>query len=158
MAEYVLNIHDSYPTVASFLMILAFEEIGKGICLIEEYEKGNDLSEKEWGKLSKYARAHKKKLEIVHRTLLDQYSLLKPHELSVKLNEMEEFKHNAAQVARQIHDFKLDIIYVNWNENEDKWDTPLEKKTYDENTFDRLVAATRLLSQKLGEYENPNKL
>jgi len=35
-----------FPTVASFLAILALEEIGKGINLIENSENNNDLTKK----------------------------------------------------------------------------------------------------------------
>ena len=146
------DIFEKYSTIASFLTILAFEEVGKGIALIKKYEKGDGLTEKEWKQLSKFGDAHKRKLKILHIALIDPYSVLPPHELSVKLEEIKEYKPIASDIAEQIHKLKLDYLYVNWDEKENQWVSPIERKAYDSDVaIKRLQAAITLLSQKLRE-------
>ena len=152
LAMCVYDIFEKYPTIASFLTILAFEEVGKGIALIKKYEKGDGLTQKEWRQLSKFRDAHKRKLKILHIALIDPYSVLTPHELSVKLEEIKEFKPIASDIAEQIHKLKLDYLYVNWDEKENRWLSPIERKAYDLNAaMERLQTAITLVSQKLRE-------
>jgi AbiV family abortive infection protein len=152
LALCALDVFENHSAIASFLTILAFEEVGKGIALIKKYEKGDGLTEEEWKQLSKYRDAHKRKLRIVHTALIDPYSVLSPHELSVKLEEIKEFEPIANDISEQIHKLKLDYLYVDWDEKENRWLSPNERKTYDlVMVTERLQAAITLLSKKLKE-------
>lgn len=151
LSECIRVISEEYRSIASFLSILAMEETGKGIALMKNYEKKNDLTENEWKKISRSRNAHIEKLKIVHQTLLDPYSLLLPHDLSVKLDEIEEFKKKSRKLAEEVNKFKLDYLYVDWNEKENQWISPTGREASVEDTFPLTVNAIRLLGQKLRE-------
>lgn len=139
LAECALYIFKEYPTIASFLTILAMEEIGKGIFLLGDYEKGNDLTEKEWKKLSKGRNAHIRKLKIVHTAL----------KLSVKLEEIKEFQHKLSSIAKQVNELKLEYFYVDWNEKEKQWMSPTKKEAFVEPISWQVFTVISLLSKKL---------
>jgi AbiV family abortive infection protein len=162
LCDCAISIEEGFPVIASFLAILAIEEIGKGLAFIESYEKNNDLTEKDWKKLTAGSSAHKNKLKRVHKALVDPYSMLKPHELSAKLGELKEAQHDLSKIAKEMHDLKLNYLYVNWNDKEGQWDSPAnwgeeEKKwiyrkgTLEKPIIQRLISAIGLLSKKLRE-------
>jgi AbiV family abortive infection protein len=151
LSECALDIFEKYPSISSFLTVLAIEETGKGLALLKKYEKGDDFKEKEWKKLTEDRKAHRRKLKIVHTALVDPYSVLSPHKLSVKIEEIKEFQHKANIIAKQVNKLKLDYLYVNWNEKQNRWMLPMKDHIFVEHIFQRLVASIRILSQKLRE-------
>jgi hypothetical protein len=68
------------------------------LLLIENCEKNEDLSEKDWLKL----KNHRSKLGIIHTALVDPFSVLKPHEISVRLNEIKEFKEGTDKMTKDL--------------------------------------------------------
>jgi AbiV family abortive infection protein len=155
------QIAEEYSSIASFLSILAMEEIGKGIALIKKYDEGSNLEEKEWKNLAKGSNAHKNKLKVVQTALIDPYSLLKPHQLSPKLQDIEEFQHRTQEQATQIDHFKQEQLYVDWKDG--KWISPLYyneeikkfiyKREIFESHLENAIMAIRLLNTKLREFE-----
>jgi AbiV family abortive infection protein len=157
LAECALENLGKYPTIAFSLIIVALEEVGKGIFLLENFEKGNELTEAEWKRISYGAKAHRKKLKIVHTALIDPYSVLKPHELSVKLKEYKEFQHIEGRVTKQIYDLKLNSLYVDWKGDKNQWGSPIQNKSYDvTEAFKILQSAILLLSEKIREVQKHN--
>jgi len=161
LVSVVDNIAEDYSSVASFLAILAMEEIGKGIALIKKYDENSGLEEKEWDEL-KNRGAHKHKLKMVQISLTDPYSLLKPHELSIELQKIKELESLAYNRAAQLDRFKLDQLYVNWKDGEwisptyydkekNKWVFKVEKPG--ESYLYMAIMAIKLLRTKLREYE-----
>lgn len=154
LTDCSLKIFEKYPLIASYLIILAMEEIGKGIALAKNYEKGIDLTEKEWKKLSKGKDAHKRKLKIVHTALIDPYSFLKPHELSVRSENIKEFQHRTSRLADDVHELKLDYFYVDWNDKENRWRSPIKPLASIEavrQEWQLISQAIHLLTKKLRE-------
>lgn len=149
LAMCALENFEKYPTVSFSLMILALEEVGKGIILLKNFEQGNELSET---KLTD----HLEKLKAVHTVLIDPYSFLKPHELSVRLKEEKKFFQGIEpSFANQIYDIKLDCLYVNWNENKNRWEAPMQNRLYSlAKTFEICQSAIGLLSEKIREVQN----
>jgi len=155
------DIPKEYSSVAAFLSILAMEEVGKGIVLIKKYDEGSDLEEKEWKKLATGRNAHKYKLEVVATSLIDPYSVLKPHDLSPKMQNIKEFQHATQERAAQIDRFKQDQLYVNWKDG--KWSSPvyynkernkfIYKMEIPQSHEDNAITAMTLLSEKLREFE-----
>lgn len=138
-----------YPVVASFLTILALEEVGKGISLLKSHKKGNDVTEREWEKLTD-RKAHARKLRVLHSSLTDPYSLLEPHEMSVQLEEIKEFVHRAGDLARQVSELKLNYLYVAWDEGTKQWIAPNQRQPFEaDEALARLQAAIRLLSKAI---------
>lgn len=121
-----------YPVIAFSLVILALEEVGKGIFLLENFEKNNDLLEVE-GKRISGKKAHEKKLKIVHTALIDPFAVLEPHELSIKLKENKQYQHFEGIMGKDIYDIKLDCLYVDWKGDKNQLESPIQKKSYDVN-------------------------
>lgn len=158
LTECAQNILDKFPCVASFLANIACEEAGKGIKLMENCEKNRDLPEKDWRKL----KDHRIKLGIIHKALFDPYSVLKPPELSVKLNKIEGVKKIVDKMTKELKVLKEGHLYVDWNDKEGKWEMPAvwnekqgcfiyKKGENAEHIVKIAVFATRLLGEKLRE-------
>ncbi len=120
--------------------------------------KTEDLSEKEWSNL----KNHRSKLGIIHTALVDPFSVLKPHEMSVKLNEIKKFKEDTNKMAKEMQKLKESYLYVDWNNKEGKWESPViyneeqksfiyPKKEASGYIVQQVASATRLLSTKLRE-------
>jgi AbiV family abortive infection protein len=159
------DIPNEYSSVAAFLSILAMEEVGKGIVLIKKYDEGSDLEEKEWKNLVKGPNAHKYKLGVVHTSLIDPYSVLKPHDLSPKMQDIKEFQYATQERAAQIDRFKQDQLYVDWKDG--KWISPvyynkernkfIYKMEIPQSHVENAITAIRLLKTKLREFEEDLK-
>ena len=145
-----------YPVIAFSIMILALEEVGKAIFLLENFEKNNELSEAEWKRISG-KKAHVKKLKIVHTALIDPYSVLKPHELSIRLKENKQYQHFEGIMGKDIYEIKLDCLYVDWKGDKSQWETPIQKKSYNVNEALKILqTAIYLLSEKIRELQKHN--
>lgn len=150
-ANYII---DKFPSVAAFLVIFALEEVGKGITFMRNYESNNDLTKKDWKEL----KDHINKIEIVYRALVDPYSVLKPHDLSVRLSEYKEFNDLVNKIASELHILRLNYLFVNWDEKEGKWNSPVywdeDKGNYiyrKEEFVERLLKQFNLTTMLLGE-------
>lgn len=150
LAACASDIYGKSPNISSFLAVLALEEVAKGVALLKSYEKGKDFTKEEWSELT-MRDAHRKKLEIVHEILVDPYSVLSPHDLSVKIGEIDKFRKNAEKIAKQIQRLKLACLYVDWNKKENRWKSPMKEHVFTEPIFQQLVASIHILSQKIRE-------
>jgi AbiV family abortive infection protein len=159
LATTAADIFDEHPVVGSFLSILALEEVGKGICLLKKHETGNDLEENEWNELAKWGCAHERKLKAVDVALRDPYSLLKPHDLSVQLEQIKDLDDQAYALAREVQHLKLAYLYVDWDRETAEWIQPISRQVYDSSdALERLKAAICLLSQKLRTLESEGEI
>jgi AbiV family abortive infection protein len=150
LTKSVADAFEKHPVVASFLTILALEEIGKGVSLLKAHKKGNDLTENEWTKLTTDRKAHTLKLRVLHESLIDPYSLLEPHEMSVQLGEIKEFMHQTSELAKQVNELKLNYLYVGWKRETEQWTTPIARQSYEaDEALARLQAAIMLLSEAI---------
>ena len=137
---------------------LATEEIAKGYRLLEKVRKKEEFSRKEWEDWTKKPRAHIKKLKYVHqiddawlRKVLDFHGISYQEFSKGFLKNFPGAKNIEdywEKTSQAYYDFRLDILYVNYDFKKNQWIDPLSYEPAQDPNFSLqgLVRAKHLLS------------
>jgi AbiV family abortive infection protein len=131
--------NEGYFRHSAFFSIIALEEIGKAFFLLDSYEKGKPLSQKEWenwdtffGHLQKMKKATD---EFISKTKQEI------HELFPGIPRKVAVLGFSQQDICNLWKLRNRLLFVDYNFDENKWDHPQQLSNFKDDSYECLNKA-----------------
>ena len=140
----------SYPTCFA-LIILSIEEMAKASKLNDYYQRTENMPKEEWKKFTKDKKAHVNKLlwmEQKDTSWMSDISKLYEETLRKIASQVEwadDLEDFHRKIASVLHDWKLDSLYIEYDFDKEKWNTPLATPLVDEVFMDEITCRGNML-------------
>jgi AbiV family abortive infection protein len=121
----ILSREGRYPS-GHILAMLSHEEVAKAFFLLDFYERGEDLSKKQWEKITK-GRAHSQKLELIQRKEIEWIDKL----LEEETKWTKDFSESLGKLARAEQVMKERLTYVDYSFPKQEWMDPEKEPAAD---------------------------